>query len=88
MCALKKVIRQGDTLREYGGVVLSGRYLAFGKPIARVGDKARCNKHGVTTIIEGASGTVLDGKAVALDGHHCACGCTLVSSLREIDIAQ
>lgn len=87
MCALKKIIRQGDTLREYGGTVLSGRYLAFGKPIARVGDTVQCNKHGTTTIVEGAAGTVIDGKAVALDGHHCACGCTLVSSLLGVEIA-
>ncbi|MFK3698528.1 PAAR domain-containing protein, partial [Serratia bockelmannii] len=38
MSALKKIVRQGDTLREYGGTVLSGKYLVFGKPIARVGD--------------------------------------------------
>ena len=46
MSALKKIVRQGDTLREYGGTVLSGKYLAFGKPIARVGDAVQCNKHG------------------------------------------
>ncbi|MDD9341320.1 MAG: PAAR domain-containing protein [Providencia heimbachae] len=83
---MKNIIRIGDTLRPYGGQVLSGHYLAFGKPVACIGDSARCNKHGNTTIIEGASGSSMDGKAVALDGHHCACGCTLVSSLSTMDI--
>ncbi|WP_336791836.1 PAAR domain-containing protein [Pantoea anthophila] len=87
MCALKKVVRQGDTLREYGGTVLAGRYLAFGKPIARVGDAVQCNKHGMTIIVEGTAGTLIDGKPVALDGHRCACGCSLVSSLQEVAIA-
>ncbi|ROP61545.1 putative Zn-binding protein involved in type VI secretion [Enterobacter sp. BIGb0383] len=87
MGTLKKIVRQGDTLREYGGTVLSGKYLAFGKPIARVGDAVRCNMHGMTTIAEGAAGTLIEGKAVALDGHRCACGCTLVSSLQGVDIA-
>lgn len=87
MSALKKIVRQGDTLREYGGTVLSGKYLAFGKPIARVGDAVQCNKHGATTIIEGAAGTMINGKSVALDGHRCTCGCALVSSLQEMDIA-
>ena len=47
----------------------------------------QCNKHGATTIIEGAAGTMIDGKSVALDGHRCTCGCALVSSLQEMDIA-
>ncbi|WP_431225743.1 PAAR domain-containing protein [Serratia sp. L9] len=84
---MKKMIRRGDTLREHGGQVLEGRYMAFGKPIACVGDAVRCNQHGSTVIVEGAAGTRFDGKAVALEGHHCACGCALVSSLSQVDIA-
>ncbi len=83
---MKNIIRVGDTLRPHGGSVLTGHYLTFGKPAACVGDSAVCNKHGRTTIIEGASGSSMDGKAVALDGHRCACGCTLVSSLGDMDI--
>lgn len=84
--SLKKLIRVGDTLKEYGGEVLSGSYEAFGKPVACVGDKARCNKHGMTSIVQGTSGSTVNGKAVALDGHKCACGCTLVSSLSTMDV--
>ena len=48
---MKQVIREGDTLREYGGKVLAGHYLCFGKGIATKGDQVKCNKHGMTTII-------------------------------------
>lgn len=74
---MKQVIREGDTLREYGGKVLAGHYLCFGKGIATKGDPVKCNKHGMTTIIEGSSLSKVDGQPVALHGHRCACGCTL-----------
>ncbi|WP_434525483.1 PAAR domain-containing protein [Photorhabdus asymbiotica] len=77
---MKQVIRQGDSLREYGGKVLSGHYLCFGQPIACQGDPVQCNHHGMTTIAQGSAACLIDGKPVALDGHRCACGCTLVSS--------
>ncbi|MED5609068.1 PAAR domain-containing protein [Pseudomonas sp. JH-2] len=75
------LVRQGDPLRPYGGEVLDGHYLAFGKPVAFVGGRARCNKHGMTQIVEGGSLSTVRGKAVALDGHRCACGCQVVSTL-------
>ena len=78
---MKPLIRVGDPLRPFGGEVLTGHYEAFGKPVACVDDQARCNLHGMTHIIEGASGSTIDGKPVALDGHRCACGCELVSAL-------
>lgn len=83
---MKNIIRVGDTLKPHGGRVTTGHYLAFGKPVACIGDSAVCNKHGQTTIIEGASSSSMDGKPVALDGHRCACGCSLVSSLSMMDI--
>lgn len=75
------LVRKGDLLRPFGGEVLEGHYEAFGKPVACVGDKARCDKHGMTHITEGASGYTINGNLVALDGYRCACGCQLVSSL-------
>lgn len=75
------VVRVGDPLHPYGGEVLEGHYDAFGKPVACVDDKVRCNRHGNTHITEGTSGSTMDGKAVALHGHRCACGCQLVSTL-------
>jgi hypothetical protein len=40
---MKAVILEGDTLREYGGKVLGGHYLCFGKGIACKGE-AMCPK--------------------------------------------
>ncbi|AWV46879.1 hypothetical protein CD201_08990 [Hafnia alvei] len=76
---MQKLIRVGDTLKPYGGEVLSGSYNAFGMPVACVDDKIKCTQHGMTTIVQGTTGSIVNGKAVALDEHKC--GCTLVSSL-------
>ncbi len=81
------LVRLGDPLRPFGGEVLEGHYEAFGKPVACVGDKARCKKHGITTIMEGASDSTMDGQPVALDGHRCECGCRLVSSLASASMS-
>ncbi|RCI91824.1 PAAR domain-containing protein [Klebsiella pneumoniae] len=77
---MKRIIRQGDSLKEYGGSVICGHYLYFGKGIAVKGDAVKCNKHGMTTIVEGSSLTKVDGR--------CACGCTLVSSNPDCRVAQ
>ncbi|MCY1287303.1 PAAR motif protein [compost metagenome] len=78
---MKPLVRMGDPLRPFGGEVLEGHFLAFGKPVAFTGARARCNKHGPTRIAEGASGASVRGRAVALDGHRCECGCQVVSTL-------
>lgn len=75
------LVRVGDPLRPYGGEVLEGFFEAFGKPVACAGHKARCHKHGLTHISQGASVSTMNGQAVALDGHLCDCGCRLVSTL-------
>jgi len=85
---MKRVIRQGDILKEYGGKVLVGHYLCFGKGIAAKGDAVKCNKHGMTNIAEGSSLSKVDGQPIALHGHRCACGCTLVSSFPDFGIGQ
>lgn len=85
---MKRVIRQGDILKEYGGKVLAGHYLCFGKGIAAKGDAVKCNKHGITAIAEGSSLSKVDGQPIALHGHRCACGCTLVSSFPDFGIGQ
>ncbi|AKH61989.1 PAAR repeat-containing protein [Photorhabdus thracensis] len=85
---MKNVIRQGDSLREYGGKVLSGHYLCFGQPIACKGDPAKCNRHGMTTIAQGSASCLIEGQPVALHGHRCECGCTLVSSFPDYQVAS
>lgn len=83
---MKNVVRRGDTLREFGGEVLEGHYECQGLPMACLGDAVRCNRHGATRIAQGSSLTEIDGRPVALDGHRCECGCTLVSSLPDTQI--
>ena len=58
---MNKVIRKGDTLREYGGRVLMGHYQCFGLGFACKGDPVKCNKHGMTTIAEGSALTQTAG---------------------------
>lgn len=85
---MKPVIRKGDTLLEYGGQVVDGHYLWFGLPIACQGDAVHCKRHGPTTIAEGSDLMWVDDQPVALDGHACACGCTLVSSMPDTWVAS
>jgi uncharacterized Zn-binding protein involved in type VI secretion len=74
----------GDTT-DHGGVVLEGTQVSDigGKPIARVGDKVSCPKHGhgdPTTIISGDPTCIIDGQPAARHGDKTACGATLLSS--------
>lgn len=75
-------------MREAGGKVLEGRYLCDGQPIACQGDAVRCNLHGLTNIAEGSDLVEFDGHPVALHGHRCSCGCTLVSSMPDTSAAS
>ncbi|WAH60234.1 PAAR domain-containing protein [Pseudomonas sp.] len=85
---MRPFIRQGDALREYGGKVLRGRYVSEDKPIACQGDAVQCARHGLNHIAEGSDLMTFDGKPVALEGHACACGCTLVSSMPDSLVAS
>lgn len=84
---MKPVIRQGDALAPYGGKVLEGHYECLGLPIACQGDAVDCNMHGRTHIVEGSSLCWVDDRPVALQGHRCDCGCTLVSSAPDFLVA-
>ena len=46
------------------------------KPVARVGDKVDCSKHGSGTISAGGQ-SLVDGKPVARVGDKCSCGGTI-----------
>lgn len=83
---MQPMIRQGDTLREFGGEVLEGYYLCDEQPIACKGCAVRCNLHGLTHIAEGSDLSEIDGQPIALHGHRCACGCTLVSSMPDSSV--
>ncbi|WP_082814762.1 PAAR domain-containing protein [Collimonas fungivorans] len=78
------IIRLGDKTT-HGGVVISASsiHLIHGLGIARVGDMVTCPMpgHGINPIIEGSPTFTIDGRQVALHGHHSACGCALISSI-------
>jgi uncharacterized Zn-binding protein involved in type VI secretion len=78
------IVRLGDQT-SHGGVVISASdtHTIEGIGIARLGDQVSCPKpgHGVNNIVEGAAKYTIGGRQVALHGHRCACGCTLIASL-------
>lgn len=84
---MKGIIRIGDSTTS-GGAVLSGstgmRFGGIG--VARQGDPVRCGKpaHGRTVISEGHPTFRDNGIPVAFEGHLCACGCALISSLPNV----
>jgi uncharacterized Zn-binding protein involved in type VI secretion len=78
------IIRLGDPTSHGGKVIsASATHTIGGLGIARVGDSVACPiaGHGVNPIVEGAPTFLIDGHMVALQGHHSACGCMLISSL-------
>ena len=86
---MKSPIRQGDGLENGGEVTTGSPYMNFmGRPLARKGDAAICALHGATTIAEGNERFPdQDGKPVAMHHHRCACGCRLISSLQNVNVA-
>lgn len=78
------VVRLGDKTT-HGGVVTSASpiHTVRGIGIARMGDMVACPLpgHGSNPIIEGCPVFSVGGRKVALDGHKCACGCSLIASL-------
>jgi len=83
----RRVIRLGDPTT-HGGKVVSASAVTtiFGKPVARMGDKATCPipGHGTVTIVEGDPDWTDDGKPISLEGHKCSCGCSLISTLSNV----
>jgi uncharacterized Zn-binding protein involved in type VI secretion len=83
---MQGIIRIGDKTTGGGTVLTGSKYMKFGGiGAARQGDAVDCPKpgHGRTTITEGNPRFRDGGVPVAFDGHACACGCTLISSLPQ-----
>lgn len=83
----RQMIVVGDTTT-HGGEVVSGSSSdrIDGKAIARKGDLVNCPQHGINPIIEGDASCTLDGRPVALEGHHAECGCALVSRRQTLSV--
>lgn len=86
---MRSPIRIGDKLENGGEVTTASSEMMFmGKLLACRGDEALCALHGKTTIAEGnPSFPGKDGKPVAMHHHHCGCGCRVLSSLQNVNIA-
>ncbi len=81
---MPNVIRLGD-LTSHGGKVIevsAKHYTINGISIARVGDVCSCpiTGHDGCTIVEGNTMHLVDGVAVAYEGHKTSCGAALVAT--------
>ena len=65
----------------HGGCVIEGSPHSDcgGKPIARMGDKTVCPKHGPSPIVSGDATLIVDGKPAARHGDKTACGASLIA---------
>ncbi|MGO4478311.1 PAAR domain-containing protein [Massilia sp. 2TAF26] len=81
---MRNVIRLGDPTSHGGKVesVSATHFTVGGIPVARVGDKCSCpiKGHDNCTIAEGDPHHVIDGIAVAHEGHKTTCGATLIAT--------
>jgi uncharacterized Zn-binding protein involved in type VI secretion len=79
---MRNIIRLGDPTSHGGKVesVSATHFTVGGLAVARVGDKCSCpiKGHDNCTIAEGDPHHVIDGIAVAHDGHKTTCGATLM----------
>jgi uncharacterized Zn-binding protein involved in type VI secretion len=82
---MRNVIRLGDPTSHGGKVekVIATHITVDGIAVARVGDLCSCpiNGHDKCTIAEGDPRHVIDGIAVAYDGHKTTCGATLIPTI-------
>lgn len=84
---MRNVIRLGDATSHGGKVVsVSAHHITVdGIPVARVGDACSCPipGHDDCKIAEGDPHHLIDGIAVAYDGHHTTCGASLLASATD-----
>jgi uncharacterized Zn-binding protein involved in type VI secretion len=82
---MRNVIRLGDPTSHGGKVetVSATHFTVGGIAVARVGDRCSCpiKGHDNCTIAEGDPHHVIDGIAVAHDGHKTTCGATLIPTI-------
>lgn len=84
---MKKVIRLGDPTSHGGSVVsAASNFSMMGIQVARVGDHCTCPQkgHSGCVIVEGDPAWIIDGRAVALEGHMTSCGASLISTLGNV----
>lgn len=84
---MPNIIRLGDSTAHGGKVikVAAIHYAIDGLPVARVGDLCSCpiSGHDNCTIAEGNPNHLIEGIAVAYEGHKTTCGAALIASQTE-----
>lgn len=79
----------GDTSSHGGQIVTaSGTFSVMGQPVARVGDRFDCPKHGKQTIVSGSSTHLDEGKPVAHVGSQVSCGAVITSGNASFTIGD
>ncbi|WP_449433887.1 PAAR domain-containing protein [Pseudomonas putida] len=81
---MRGIIRIHDKLCSGGEVRSAGDGMLFGgREVARQGDTVFCPipGHGVNSIAEGDTSFTQKGRPIALHGHRCECGSSLIRSL-------
>jgi uncharacterized Zn-binding protein involved in type VI secretion len=78
--------RLTDTL-SHGGYIMgaSPDRQANGLGVARIGDNAMCNQHGMVTIVGGSQGVLTNGLATARIGDMLSCGAVIVAGSPDVD---
>lgn len=84
---MANVIRLGDST-SHGGKVVSvtaAHFTVGGIAVARAGDTCSCpiKGHDNCTIAEGDPHHVVDGVAIAYEGHKTSCGATLMATTKN-----
>jgi uncharacterized Zn-binding protein involved in type VI secretion len=86
---MRNVIRLGDGTSHGGKVesVSATHFTVDGIAVARVGDICSCpiKGHENCTIAEGDPHHVIDGIAVAYDGHKTTCGAALIATTSSFE---
>lgn len=80
---MKGVILLGDVTTNGGRVITaSAKMTVHGKSVALVGDLVSCpiKGHGISAILDGSTTFIHEGKAIAVHGSRCGCGCQVLSS--------
>ena len=79
---MPNVIRLGDSTSHGGKVdkVMATHYTIDGIPVAGVGDQCTCpiSGHDGCTIVEGNPKHLVEGNAIAYEGHKTSCGAALI----------
>ncbi len=83
------IICLGDATTHGGRVETASSTLYFhGRRVALIGDLVSCPEHGTNAIIEGNNTMFEEGRQVVVNSCLCACGCRVISSQSDNNVAS